>query len=155
TVVIVVATVSPGTRRWLGAAATVAVCMLGQVWLAAPRIEEGHNVFLLDRPGSALEAALPPDVYRVMAAKFDAEYPPQRRCDRTTDGCWRGQDFPDGSFAFSADGIYDHPMYSRRVTGIDFADPVWLRLRVVNQRRFNWNSEVSDVERATRDRRSL
>ena len=155
TVLIVAATVSPGTRRWLGAAATVAVCMLGQVWLAAPRIEEGHNVFLIDRPGGALEAALPPDVYRVMAAKFDAEYPSQRRCDRTTDGCWRGQGFPDGSFAFSADGIYDHPMYSRRVTGIDFADPVWLRLGFVNEGRYNWNSEVSDVERATRDRRSL
>src|SRR5258705_6755725 len=30
---------------WLGAAAAVGICVLGQIWLAAPRIEEGHNLF--------------------------------------------------------------------------------------------------------------
>ena len=38
--------------------------MAGQVLLAPPRIDEGHNVFL---PGPALERGLPADVYRHLA----------------------------------------------------------------------------------------
>ena len=82
------------------------LCVLAQVWLAAPRIEEGHNVFLVDGPGGALEAGLPPAVFRFMAAEFDARYPPARRCDPkqpTAAGAARG--FPTAAFAFSADGI--------------------------------------------------
>jgi hypothetical protein len=127
--------------------------VLGQVMLAAPRIEEGHNVFLLDRAGGALERGLPPAAFRVMAAQFDARYPPERRCDRAIAHCWRQQGFPDRPFAFSADGIFDRAAYSRRVTGIDFADPVWLRLGFINELRYNWNSQISDVDRASRDRR--
>ena len=41
------------------------------------------------------------------------------------------------------------------MSGIDFADPVWLRLGFINEHGYNWNSEVSDVTRASRDRRSL
>jgi hypothetical protein len=154
---VVVAAGQMSTRRasWLGALAAVALCILGQVLLPAPRIEEGHNVFLLDAPGGALEAGLPPAAFRFMAAEFDARYPPARRCDPAHDGCWRGQAFPARAFAFSADGIHDRPAYSRRVTGIDFADPVWLRLGFINELGYNWNSQVSDLERASRDRRSL
>jgi hypothetical protein len=152
-VLIVVGTVSTRFGPWLGAVAAVALCVLGQVWLAAPRIEEGHNVFIVDGPGGALEASLPPGAFRPMAAELDAKYPPARRCDPKTDGCWRGQGFPDAAFAFSADGIYARPAYSRRVSGIDFSDPVWLHLGFINELRYNWNSTVSDVERAARDRR--
>ena len=67
-------------------------------------------------------------------------------------GCWRGQAFPGRPFAFSADGIYDRAALSRRVSGIDFADPVWLRLGFINEHGYNWNSAVSDVTRASRDR---
>ena len=131
------------------------LCVLAQVWLAAPRIEEGHNVFLVDGAGGALEASLPPAAFRFMAAEFDAKYPPERRCDPAREGCWRGQAFPRQPFAFSADGIYDRAALSRRVSGIDFADPVWLRLGFINEHGYNWNSEVSDVTRASRERRSL
>jgi hypothetical protein len=154
-VVIVAGTVSAGRRPWLGAVAIVVLCAFGQVWLAAPRIEEGHNVFLFDAPGGALEAGLPAEAFRAMAAEFDAKYPPARRCDPAQDGCWRGQAFPARAFAFSADGIYDRSPYSRRVAGIDFSDPVWLRLGFINEQGYNWNSQVSDLERAARDRRSL
>lgn len=153
TVLIVVGTVSTQLGPWLGAVAAVALCVFGQVWLAAPRIEEGHNVFIVDAPGGALEASLPPGAFRPMAAEFDAKYPPARRCDPKTDGCWRGQGFPDAAFAFSADGVYQRPGYSRRVSGIDFSDPVWLHLGFINELRYNWNSKVSDLERASRDRR--
>ena len=90
-----------------------------------------------------------------MLAEFDARYPPAQRCDPAADGCWRGQGFPDRAFAFSADGIFDQPAFSRRVSGIDFADPVWLRLGFINEHRYNWNSLVSDVRRASRDRHAL
>jgi hypothetical protein len=155
TVVVAVGQMSTRRASWLGALAAVALCILGQVLLPAPRIEEGHNVFLLDAPGGALEAGLPPAAFRFMAAEFDARYPRAQRCDPAQDGCWRGQAFPARAFAFSADGILDRPTYSRRVTGIDFADPVWLRLGFINELGYNWNSQVSDLERASRDRRSL
>jgi hypothetical protein len=152
-VLAVVGTVSVRLAPWLYAVAAVALCVLGQTLLAPPRIEEGHNVFIVDRPGGALEASLPRDAFRQMAAEFDARYPPERRCDPARFGCWRGEGFPDAPFAFSADGIYDRPAYSRRVTGIDFADPVWLRLGVINELRFNWIAPPSDISRSTRDRR--
>jgi hypothetical protein len=152
TVLVVTGLVSLRLARWLGALAVVAICIGGQIWLAAPRIEEGHNVFLVDRAGGALEAGLPREAFRLMAAEFDAAYPPERRCDPAKFGCWRGQGVPDQPFAFSADGILDRPAYSRRVTGIDFADPVWLRLGFINEFRYNWTAGASDFERATRAR---
>ena len=120
----------------------------------SPRIEEGHNVFLVDRPGGALEAGLPPAglppdarrIRRPLSAGAAAAIP------RST-AAGAAQGFPDRAFAFSADGMFDRPAFSRRVSGIDFADPVWLRLGFINENRYNWNSLVSDVERASRDRR--
>lgn len=185
TVLVVAGTVSARLAPWLAALAAVAVCVLGQILFAAPRIEEGHNVFLIDdaaaelsahsrdsgnpnyRPeaGSSLArgrtdrdslaAGLPRAAFRLMAVEFDTIYPPARRCARDQVGCWRGQAFPDQAFAFSADGIFDRAAYSRRVTGIDFSDPVWLRLGFINELGYNWNSRASDVVRARRDRRSL
>jgi hypothetical protein len=155
TVLVVAGTVSARVAPWLAALAAVALCVLGQILFAAPRIAEGHNVFLVDGPGSPLEAGLPRAAFRLMAAEFDATYPPARRCARTQVGCWRGQAFPEQTFAFSADGIFDRAAYSRRVTGIDFSDPVWLRLGFINELGYNWNSQASDVIRARRDRRSL
>jgi hypothetical protein len=153
TVLIFTGVISVRVKAWIGAVAVVGLCVLAQIFLAAPRIEEGHNVFVVDGGGGALEAGLPPEVFRFMRAEFDATYPPERRCDPRDFGCWRGQGFPDRPFAFSADGLYDHPAHSRRVTGINFADPVWLRLGVINELRYNWISPPSDISRASRDRR--
>ena len=152
-VLVFAGTVTTSRARWLGALAVAGLCLLAQIMLPVPRIEEGHNVFVVKGPGGALEAGLPPAVFRIMADEFDARYPPDRRCDPAIFGCWRGMGLPDRTFAFSADGIFGHPAYSRRVTGIDFSDPVWLRLGFINEVRYNWNSRTSDVERATRDRR--
>jgi len=140
TVLIVAGTVSARVAPWLAALAAVGLCVLGHILFAALRIEEGHNVFLVDGPagaGGALEAGLPRDAFRRMAAEFDATYPPARRCARTQDGCWRGQAFPTHAFAFSADGIFDRPAYSRRVADIDFSHPVWLRLGFINELGYN------------------
>jgi hypothetical protein len=161
TVLVVAGTVSAHVAPWLAALAAVALCVLGQILFAAPRIAEGHNVFLIDDSrgrtdrGGALEAGLPRAAFRIMAVEFDTIYPPSRRCARDQVGCWRGQAFPDRTFAFSADGIFDRAAYSRRVTGIDFSDPVGLRLGFINELGYNWNSAASDVIRARRDRSSL
>ena len=64
------------SNAWLGAAAIVAVAIAGQTWLAPPRIDEGHNVFL---PSPALERGLPADVYRHLEDEFDKAIS-ARRC---------------------------------------------------------------------------
>ena len=148
-VVIFTGEVNASWRAWLAAVAIVAIAVIGQVLLAPPRIDEGHNVFL---PGGALEQGLPPQVYRHLADEFDKEYPPTKRCGTNVDGCWVKGGFPDRVFAFSGDGIFYKSVFSRAVTGIDFTDPVWLRLGFINEIRYNWYAG-SDVQRAKRDRR--
>ena len=148
-VVIFTGEVSTSLRAWLAAAVIVAIAIAGQFLLAPPRIDEGHNVFL---PSPALEQSLPAEVYRHLAAEFDKQYPPARRCGPTVDGCWHNGGFPDRPFAFSADGIFHKSLLSRAVTGLDFSDPVWLRLGFINEMRYNWYPS-SDVQRTTRDRR--
>ena len=125
------------------------------VFMAAPRIEEGHNVFLIDGPGSALERGLPREAYREMAQRFDAAYPPEKRCTAGDVYCWRTNGVPKQAFAFAADGIFDGHEYSRRVTGIDFHNAVWLRLGMVNDLSLDMAARDGDVERLRRDRRSL
>jgi hypothetical protein len=142
--------ISPRPMAWLAAFAVVMTVVFGKTLFPAPRIDEGHNVFIVDGRGGALEQGLPSEAFAFMQAAFDAQYPPERRCDRTVAGCWRAQGFPDRAYAFSADGIYDRPAYSRRVTGIDFEDATWQRLGFVNESKYNWNSTQSDLTRASR-----
>ena len=139
-------------RAWLATIAIVAIAVAGQIWLAPPHIDEGHNLFLPGGPTQALKRGLPTEVYDQLAAEFDERYPPQQHCKAEEAGCWLGMGFPDRTFAFSADGIFHKSDMSRAVTGISFSDPVWLRLGFTNEYRYNWYP-VSDVQRASRDRR--
>jgi len=104
-------------------------------------------------PTKTLERELPAEVYRHLANEFDAQYPPALRCRPDMDGCWLNQGFPDRAFAFSADGIFHKSPLSRSVAGLDFSDPVWLRLGFINEARYNWYTAAPDVHRADRDRR--
>src|SRR5260221_9437739 len=115
-------TVTPRAARWLGAVVIVAATAFGQLLVSAPRIDEGHNIFVVDKPGGALEKQLPAAAFRAMLEEFDARYPADQRCPQDDGVCWRGQIFPDRPYAFSADGIYQKPEFSRRVSGIDFTD---------------------------------
>ncbi len=151
-VAILAGSVSRDRVAWFIAIAIVALTAFGQTHFPAPRIEEGHNVFIVGGRDSALERGLPAEAFRVMAAEFDARYPPDKRCEPTAFGCWRGQGFPDRAFAFSADAIYQRVPYSRRVTGIDFGDPVWQRLGFINERQYNWTGP-SDIQRGKRQSR--
>jgi len=141
--------------RWAGAIVLTLLVVGVHVVMPAPRIEEGHNVFLIDGPGGALERGLPREAYRAMAERFDAAYPPERRCTVGDVYCWRTNGIPKQTFAFAADGIFDGHAYSRRVTGIDFHNAVWLRLGVLNDLSLDMAARTGDVERLQRDRRSL
>jgi len=73
TVLVVAGTVSAHVAPWLAALAAVALCVLGQMLFPAPRIAEGHNVFLIDdsrgrteSPGP-LAAGLPRMSFLIMA----------------------------------------------------------------------------------------
>ncbi|MGH6684772.1 MAG: hypothetical protein ACRECA_12800 [Pseudolabrys sp.] len=142
--------VRTAAAAWAVAVAIVAVSIVGQFLLAPPRIEEGHNVFL---PGAVLERGLPTDVYRRLMNEFDAQYPDAVRCRPGSKGCWQDGGFPDSAFAFSADGIWHKPAYSRSVVDLDFSDPIWLRLGFINDIHYNWYTAAPDVHRADRDRR--
>lgn len=142
--------ISSQWRNWLIAAASVAACIALRLAVPAPVIEEGHNVFIVDGGGNALERGLPADAYRQMLAEFDAKYPKERRCSPTQADCWRHGGFPDRAYAFSADAIYDQPTMSRRVANVDFFDPVWLRLGAINEWQYNWTG-TSDVQRNARN----
>ena len=70
TVLFVVGGVTVRRKPWLGAVAAVALCVLAQFWLAAPRIDEGHNVFIVDGAGRrarsrAAARGLPSDGRRI------------------------------------------------------------------------------------------
>jgi len=145
-------TVTADPRRWLGAIALAAIVVAGHLLFPAPRIEEGFNVFLPSAPGAA--SPLPADVQRAFQGQFDAQYPPGTICGASP--CPRfergGAEPP---FAFSADGIFERPAFSRRVTGIGFSSPAWLRAGVINEIAYNWPDGTGDLKRFERDRRSL
>jgi hypothetical protein len=140
---------------WLVALALVLAVLIQHLLLPAPRIEEGHNAFLIERPGGALERGLPSGAFRIMGEQFTAAYPPDRRCRQGAPGCWGAGGLKQQTFAFAADGVFDRPSYSRRVTGIDFDNPVWLRLGFVNDLSLNLIGREGGLERLRRDRRSL
>jgi hypothetical protein len=99
---------------------------------------------------------LPADVVRVMSRQFDEEYPAEARCNDRERGCWRPDRPPQADgFTYSADAIFDRPVYSRRVTDISFSDPAYLRLGFINDVIYSWPDNFSDIKRFARDRRSL
>ena len=155
TILVFYGNVTLDIKRWLAAAAALALIILAQFALAPPRIEEGHNAFLIDpsRTENALKNGLPPDVFNFLSAEFDKAYPLANRCVPRDAGCWRGQNFPAQTFAFSADSVFDPSPFSRRVTGIDFEDPIWHRLGFINDGGYNWNDLRHDMHRGYRDPR--
>ena len=61
----------------------------------------------------------------------------RRRCAAVPEpeGCWQGS-APERAFAFSADSVFHPSELSRAVTGVDFSDPVSLRLGFINELRY-------------------
>ena len=76
-------------RLWLAVVVLVALPIAARLLFPLPLIEEGHNVFLVDTRVDAVQQGLPPEVYRIMAAEFAAEYPPKKSCKRDSiHGAW-------------------------------------------------------------------
>ena len=154
-VVVFAGVVALRPSRWLAATLLAAAVAAGHMLLPAPKIDEGNNVFW-PGPGAAATSGLPHAVYDVLDREFAEQYPPERRCDDQSRGCWRrDRTSQNDGFALSSDGILDRPAYSRRVTGISFSDPVHARLGVINDGQYNWSPNASDIERFDRDRRSF
>jgi hypothetical protein len=152
-IVLAVSKVTSQRRFWMAAIVVVLAATAARLAIDVPRIEEGHNIFLPGGADNALMMRLPPDVYRAMAAEFDRAYPEAIRCQPKTSFCWQDSEPPKRVYAFSFDGIYDKPAYSRRVTGIDFSDPEWQRLGFVNELTYNWyTASKEDVSRGKRRR---
>ena len=153
--VVFTGSIARSASRWLAAVAFALLAVAVHLFLPAPRFEEGHNAILIDKPGGALERGLPHEVFRQMAEQFAIAYPPDKRCRAGEFGCWGFHGLKDDTFAFAADGTFDRGAYSRRVTGIDFDNPIWLRLGFVNDLSMDFVGKEGGPERLQRDRRSL
>jgi hypothetical protein len=153
-VLIFTGSVTGDTRRWGMAALLAAIVVAGHILLPAARIEEGHNIFIGDDPEAAATSGIPQEAFRLMAAQYAAQYPRAQHCQDEAHGCSRlARSAAQNGYAFSADGIYDHPDFSRRVTGINFSDPVTARFGVINDQVYNWSDASTDIPRFERDRR--
>ena len=154
-VAVFVGTVKSLPSRWIAAAALAIAVAAGHILLPAPRIDEGHNVFL-PGPDAAKTSGLPRAVFDYLDRQFAEQYPPEKRCNDQTRGCWRtNRSAAQDGFGFSTDGIFDHGAWSRRVTAIHFSDPVHARLGIVNEKIYNWSPNASDIERFNRDKHSF
>src|SRR5262249_55294346 len=155
-VLIFTGSVTTQPQRWGAAAPLSAVVVAAHVLLPAPRIEEGHNIFIGENPEAAATSGLPQDAFRLMAAQYATQYPRELHCEDEAHGCFRlSRSAAQNGYAFSADGLYDQPAYSRRVSGINFSDPVAARLGVINDALYNWSDPATDILRFSRDRRFL
>lgn len=145
--------VSMAAKRWLAAFAVILASLISHALLSPPRIEEGHNVFVIDtiQSNGALRVGLPASVYDVLVSQFRAVYPIDQDCSPQTGGCWRSTNLPARVFAFSSDGLFESPRYSRNVSTINFHDSTWLRLDFINDLALNWYNHTSNVQRGHRD----
>ena len=137
-----------GLRRWR----VIVVAVAGMTLWPAPRIDEGHNVFIVDGgQGGALERVLPAEAYRLMAAEFDGALSARQALHRERHRLLAERGPDRGPMLSPADGIYGGAAYSRRVTGLDFSDPVWLRLGLINEG-YNWTGG-NELQRNKREPR--
>jgi hypothetical protein len=146
-VIVFTGSVTSDRKRWMLALGVTALAITANSLWPAPRIEEGYN-FYFDTPRVIADLQLPGDVGGVMQSQFDAEYPGRERCQNET--------FPERArFGFSADAIFKQPKFSRQVMGIDFSDPVHLRLGDINKLVYSALTDRCGVTRFYRDKHSL
>src|SRR5262249_32780899 len=106
-VLILAGSVSSALQHWGAAALLATVVALGHILLPAPRIEEGHNIFIGAGAEAAAASGLPDEAFRIMAAQYAAQFPPGQHCEDKAHGCARLQrSSAQNGYAFSADGIF-------------------------------------------------
>ena len=133
--------------RYAAAAAVVAAAALLPALLPRAAIEEGHNVFLYPGVPTALERGLPAPVFAFMRDQFLDQYP--RRDCGASPRCWLNHKMPDEVFAFSAEGLWRGPKYSRVVDRIGFDGLADFRGGFVNDLGYSWRSKAGEPDRHT------
>lgn len=134
--------------NWAAAVAVLLLVTIGANSIPIARIQEGHNIFVRISDGEALEQGLPAAVFKRMREQFDSRYPLSGRCKADDYWCWaRSNQLPDRAFAFSADGAWSKPAWSRVVSDISFDELRTLRLGEINLVKYNWGDPFSDVSR--------
>ena len=108
--------VIPAHQRLRQGAAVIALCLLAKFLLPAIKVQEGHNVFLVDgdKHVAALSQALPEPVYSYAKASFERTYARTSDCP-PNNSCWHAYGAITVPFAFSADGAFQRPQMSRVV----------------------------------------
>ena len=88
-VVVLTGAVRLSGARFATAALIALAAAAVHTFLPPSHIEEGHNVFLIDEPGSALERGLPREAYRRWRRASMRPTRRRTRCRAGTLGCWR------------------------------------------------------------------
>ena len=127
----------------------IIISISAQALFPKAALQEGHNVFIFKQDGEPLERLLPKRVYRFLKGQFLEQYPPSAWCKSISTGCWRAYKVPDELFAFSADSIFQSAKYSRIVDTIDFSNVSAFRGGFVNDSRYPWYDNASDIQRGT------
>lgn len=136
--------------RALTLLALVPVLLLLRIAIPDLRIEERDSPFVLQDPTrNPFAETLPMHVYDTLAAEFFAAYPPSKTCAAPDVGCFLQQPETARPYGFSADGMWDHPRYSRVVDDIDFSSLEDLRMAEANDLLYNFYRKTpGNVSRA-------
>lgn len=112
-----------------------------------PVIEEGHNVVTPSEKGWPANSHIPVAIQNALLDEFNAAHPPAKRCDETKYGCWRYFKNTQKDYAWSADGFFQTPLYSRQITKLHHTSLSSARIGAVNNMVYNFYDRVSEVKR--------
>jgi hypothetical protein len=130
-------------RRFVAAAALVAIGIGVRTALPRADIAEAHNAFLVIGSGESLERALPPEVFRHWKAQFDALYPPDTVPYEPRSQWRQNGGVPRALFTASSDAIWRDAKYSRQVDAIYFTTLGEFRGGFANEVQYNfWTGEL-------------
>ncbi|MBI4633166.1 MAG: hypothetical protein HY742_04685 [Deltaproteobacteria bacterium] len=126
-----------GKWRIVAVVAVVLLVPYAKSFLPRAGIEEGHNIFLYQKPGEAIQQALPLDIFTEWKQSFDGVYPPQN--EPYESNSWRAAGVvPGEAFAFSSDSLWRPAFYSRQVDSISFKSLGEFRGGFANNLHYNW-----------------
>ena len=123
-------------------------------------IHEGHQIFWTrEMPEEPMREFLPPKVYDVLSKEFLREYPRSSWTQGSVKSWLGWNQFPSKPFAFSADGIWQNPTYSRIHHHFSFHDLASFRAGFINELGsekgvlntifYDWLNRPDDIQRAT------
>ncbi len=131
--------------------ALVTLVLLGIVLLRLSlpiaQVEERNHVFLTkgQQQNEPWRTSLPAPILADFAQAFDRAYPPDKRCDPKTYGCWQFFSWPTEPVGWSADNFWQRKKdISRLDRSITVHDLTTARLGAFNDLTFNWYNTGAD-----------